>query len=176
MISEKKSDRKDVARDALSSPAGGTGAGAGTGGALAEPEKNIDSPKWPAEYIATQQLGLSLLCSFISSIPTGAVPTPPLADLSATLTSFAPLQLFREWAGAQRGYAERELDLRTEGAEPWASTCNSKTQNGPNRALQPGSTYWQSKANREETEWRVSFKEGDSAAPAGTVGRILVDV
>ena len=123
MISEKKSDRKDVARDALSSPAGGTGAGAGTGGALAEPEKNIDSPKWPAEYIATQQLGLSLLCSFISSIPTGAVPTPPLADLSATLTSFAPLQLFREWAGAQRGYAERELDLRTEGAEPWASTC-----------------------------------------------------
>ena len=120
-------------------------------------EESVDSPKWPAEYIASQQVGLSLLCAFIESTPPSLIPAPAVRGLVQTLSSFGTLRLFREWAGPQRDYAEQEIDLRH--ATPWASTCNSRNQNGPNRPLQSGSTYWQSKANREETEWRVSFKE-----------------
>ena len=46
-------------------------------------EESVDSPKWPAEYIASQQVGLSLLCAFIESTPPSLIPAPAVRGLAS---------------------------------------------------------------------------------------------
>jgi hypothetical protein len=124
-----------------------------------QPKDEVVGNQWPSEYIATQQLGLSLLCSFLEAIPINSVPIKPLLELMKTLEGLGPLRLYNDWSGPQRSYAEREIDLlnMVPPPEPNCSSCNSAETSGPKKPLQPGSSYWCSRSKREHSQWGLKF-------------------
>jgi hypothetical protein len=119
--------------------------------------------RWPREYVATPQVklnlkaqklfesqrmflkvGLSLLCSLLEHTPSNAVHSAVLQNLLSSLEVIStpaaighhqePM-LFDDWSTTQRSFAEREVDLVAQQAEPFCSCTNSKT-NSPRRAIQ----------------------------------------
>ena len=134
---------------AMGSSGGSAGGGLGSDGEVSMSA----STEWPDPYVATQQVGLSLLCSFVTAIPPELAPVQPLSELTRTLEAFGPLRLFDDWAGAQRLHAEVDVDLASlPNAVASCSSCHSSDSVGPHRAMQRGSSYWGSKARKNNTE------------------------